>query len=231
MTEISVAAFADSLSGEYQSRFSPAQIAAHAHVAVHQEPGSASVGIYPWHEPGVTGLCVVVDDRPGLLSLISAALAELGLSVHAAEAYTRTTQGGTQQAVDLFWLRDPGGTLRESEARAFAALLDEILRGRPTHHVHPEPAPVRSDLGTTVRFVDDKDGQLTVLEVETDDRSGLLWAITSALYGERVQIVSSRVTTVGSRVHDSFTIVELDGSPIQPGRRFGVQVAVLSAIE
>jgi [protein-PII] uridylyltransferase len=82
-----------------------------------------------------------------------------------------------------------------------------------------------------VRFLEDARGNLSVLEIETGDRSGLLWAITRALFEQQVQIISSRVRTEGGLVHDSFTITELDGSAISPDRRLTIQVALMAAVQ
>jgi UTP:GlnB (protein PII) uridylyltransferase len=69
------------------------------------------------------------------------------------------------------------------------------------------------------------------LEVETDDRSGLLLALAHALFEQNVQIEESEVRTVEGRVYDRFHIVEFDSKPINPARRLEIQVAVLSAIQ
>jgi [protein-PII] uridylyltransferase len=82
-----------------------------------------------------------------------------------------------------------------------------------------------------VRFIENADGNFSTLEVETGDRSGLLLALSQALYNQRVQIVGSQVKTTGQRVFDRFHIVELDNSPISAARRLEIQVAVLSAVD
>jgi UTP:GlnB (protein PII) uridylyltransferase len=86
-------------------------------------------------------------------------------------------------------------------------------------------------MDATVRFLADPTGGLATLEVETTDRSGLLFSLASALFSQHVQIVESEVRTVDARVFDRFRIVELDGTPISSGRRLEIQVAVLNAIE
>jgi [protein-PII] uridylyltransferase len=82
-----------------------------------------------------------------------------------------------------------------------------------------------------VRFIEDDDGALCTLEVETDDRSGLLFTLARALSNQNVSVERSEVNTVNSRVRDRFTLAEQDGSPISEGRRLHIQVAVISAIE
>ena len=91
--------------------------------------------------------------------------------------------------------------------------------------------PTPSSTETVVRFLEGNDGSFTTLEVETGDRSGLLLALSQALFKQRVQIVTSQVKTVNNRVYDRFNIVEFDGSPITPARRLEIQVAVLAAID
>lgn len=228
-SEISVARFAASLPAEYRDRFNAEQIAVHARTSEIRAGSAIAATIFPWSTVGQRALCVVADDRPGLLSLISSALTELGFDVDAAEAYTRHAP---REAVDIFWLRDPEGLVTSDQVGAFVDLVEEILAGRPEKTL-PPPTPVPlapAGLGTTVRFLEDADGALTVLEVETDDRSGLLWTITRALYRQNVQIVGSKIRTEASRVYDKFTIVELDGTLIRNERRLTIQVEVLSAI-
>ncbi len=226
--EMSSRQFAESLPDEYRARFDPSQIAAHAHTAAGHGPGRVAARRFPWHGPGVTGLCVVADDQPGLLSLISSAFAELGFEVDAAEAYTRHVD--PPQAVDVFWVRDPERRLNEARIQAFAELVEEIIAGKRAA-VRRAPRATTAPAGTTVRFIEDSQGHLSVLEIETDDRSGLLWAITHALFELDVQIVASRIHTIEGRVHDRFTIVELDGSPISSERRLAIQVALMTAIQ
>jgi len=226
-SEISVATFAASLPAEYRDRFNAEQIAVHARTSEIRAGSAIAATIFPWSTVGQRALCVVADDRPGLLSLISSALTELGFDVDAAEAYTRHAP---REAVDIFWLRDPEGLVTSDQVGAFVDLVEEILAGRPEKTL-PTPVPLApAGLGTTVRFLEDADGALTVLEVETDDRSGLLWTITRALYRQNVQIVGSKIRTEASRVYDKFTIVELDGTLIRNERRLTIQVEVLSAI-
>ncbi len=236
----------------YRERFAPAQMAAHAHVSAARGGRPAHVSSFPWHDPSLTALCVVAEDRPGLLALISEAFVQVGLDVQAAEAYTRrlsptvasaaphrappnsgTASNGTSEVVDLFWVRRPqGGTITESEVDSLRAHLVDLLSGRraPTEQLeHLGPADLVTE--TTVRFIEGDDGLLNVLEVETDDRSGLLYLLSRALFELQVQITTSQVRTTGKRVYDRFTLLELDGSPIDDSRRLEIQVAVLSAIE
>ena len=232
-----VRAFAATLPESYRRNFDIAAIAAHTKIARERESASANVGSFNSSRVPGSAVCVVADDRPGLLATISAALVLCGLDVIEAEAYTRRVDQGTNEAVDVFWVRhekEQQRKLRVSKEEidllrtTLIGLLDGKLR-RADPSVRPPPTPSSSE--TVVRFIEGSDGVFSTLEVETGDRSGLLLALAQALFQQRVQIIGSQVKTTGTRVFDRFHIVEFDGSPISSTRRLDIQVAVISAVD
>jgi UTP:GlnB (protein PII) uridylyltransferase len=174
-----------------------------------------------------------------LFSHIAAALRLQGFDIVHAEAYTRRLEGGEREVVDLFRLqpqqgRPPLAAPASDVAAAISSTLLDILAGKvapsqaqPT----PQPEPVGTFHDTRVRFIEGEDGALCTLEVETDDRSGLLFTLARALLNQSVSVERSEVSTVNSRVLDRFTLAEQDGTPISEARRLHIQVAVISAIE
>jgi UTP:GlnB (protein PII) uridylyltransferase len=231
-------AFVDSLPKAYADKYDADVVVAHAAVA-NQRGDAVAVGLFG---RAGNGLCVVANDRPGLLSLISASLVVCQLDVHHAEVYTRELGDGRREAVDLFWVRKldapPGSALVQTDAERLQKALVDFIDGRKdpraavdrriAENARPGPAGA-SD--ATVRFVADPNGGLATLEVETTDRSGLLFSLASALFSQHVQIVESEVRTVDDRVFDRFRLVEFDGTPISSARRLEIQVAVLTAME
>jgi len=223
----------------YRKNFDARAMAAHAHVATARGEARVNAGIFPSNRPG-TALCVVAEDRPGLLATISAALVLCRLDVIEAEAYTRRQSGVTDEALDVFWVRHDPPELRKAPVAdehvdALKTTIIGLLEGKVDRGriVEPSarPSATPSAAETVVRFLEASDGSFATLEVETGDRSGLLLALAQALFNQRVQIVSSQVKTNGTRVYDRFSIVELDGSPISPSRRLEIQVAVLTAVD
>lgn len=223
----------------YKRAFDAVTIGSHAAIAARRAGRAAAVGRFESSRGQGDALCVVADDRPGLLATISAALVLSELDVTDAEAYTRRTPAGRFEAVDVFWVRPssaspPGGTGNDGDAAAarVESTLIELLEGKREYRAAPVALPAAGGgHETTVRFIESDAGDLATLEVETGDRSGLLLALANALFAQRVQIVGSEVRTKGGRVFDRFQIVELDGSPIGPERRLMIQVAVLSAVQ
>jgi [protein-PII] uridylyltransferase len=224
----------------YRRAFDMAAITAHARLAEERGQELVNVGSFPSNRAPGTAVCVIARDRPGLLASISAAIVMCDLDVICGEAYTRRSSDGKAEAVDVFWLRHAEAAERKlrvqkPELSALKATLLDLLEGRvdPRNALeHPPPSmPASSAPGTVVRFLESDDGGLATLEVETSDRSGLLHALSRALFEQGVQIVESEVKTINNRVFDRFSVVELDGSSITPARRLELQVAVLSAID
>ena len=96
-----VRAFGATLPESYRRNFDLVAIAAHSKIARERESAPANVGsFFSSRVPG-SAVCVVADDRPGLLATISAALVLCGLDVIEAEAYTRRVVDKTNEAVDV----------------------------------------------------------------------------------------------------------------------------------
>ena len=231
--------FAATLPASYRRNFDARAVHAHRELSSARGPALVRIGPFPSSKPG-TALCVVAEDRPGLLATISAALVLSRLDVIEAEAYTRRQPGHPDEAVDIFWVRhDPPELRREPVSLEDVSVLSETLTNLLTGKVDSatlsepsiRPPATPSSTETVVRFIEAEDGSFATLEVETGDRSGLLLALAQALFKQRVQIISSQVRTTGTRVYDRFSIVELDGSPITTGRRLEIQVAVLTAVD
>jgi UTP:GlnB (protein PII) uridylyltransferase len=233
-----VAAFVESLPRAYAKKYDPEVVIAHAGVSAFRGTEKVAVGLFG---RAGNGLCVVADDRPGLLAIFAASLVACHFDVNHAEVFTRSVPQGGKEAVDLFWVRKldapPGTQLVKADAERLHSVISRFLAGAEDPRVAVEKEAARTAAGprrqvdATVRFVPDQSGGLATLEVETTDRSGLLFSLASALFSQKCQIVESEVHTDEGRVFDRFRLVELDGSPINSSHRLEIQVAVLNAIE
>lgn len=253
--EMSFASFIASMPPDYRSAFDLE--ASRAHEAIVRRRGNHKMHVEIWRELSerVVAICVVGDDKPGLLSCISSALVASQIDVVSAHAYCRTHEDGTIEAVDFLWirrLRASSGTIPPIRAKDILALADAIKRatedsapslglaaGTPIASGTIRTAsPALANLTTkpanqaaaVVRFERDKHGQ-TVLTVEAVDRPGLLLAVTQALFRAGLQIVALRATTERGCAVDRFTLAEVDGSPLQQPRLLTLQTAILSALD
>jgi [protein-PII] uridylyltransferase len=211
------------------------------HAAIVARRAGASVHLEIWQrlpEVGVV-LCVVADDRPGLLSLVSASLVVHDIDVMAVKAYTRThPETGRAEAVDFLWVQRqsaPALPFEQEDVTQISYVLASFIAGESTVNsvLRDDRLPLQAPPTTPTRvtFEGKADDGHDILTIETVDRPGLLLTITGALYRAGVQIVDSDAVTTDGRVADRFTIVERDGKPVSEPRRRAVQKEVLSAID
>jgi [protein-PII] uridylyltransferase len=223
----------------YRASFDAGAIEEHAAIVARRGGFLVYLEIWKRLPDGGVVLCVVADDRPGLLSLISASLVVHDVDIVAIRAYTRThPDTGRAEAVDFVWVqRETALPLRfaQADVARIADVLTAFISGEATvksvlrkDRLAPRALP---DSPTRVTFSDTPGEGPDVLTVETVDRPGLLLTITQALYRAGVQIIASDAATRDGRVADRFTIAERDGTPMGPSRRQAVQKEILSAIE
>ncbi len=236
---LAVASFRDSMPERYRGHFDGGSIQEHAKIVGRRAKLPVHLEIWQRLPNGQVVLCVVADDRPGLLSFISASLVAHEMDVVAVKAYTRThPETGRAEAVDFLWVKRQSARELPFFAQAELARIGNVLttlvsgaatvesilqRGLP--RLRPPSTPPR------VRVEGASGHGPALLTVETGDRPGLLLAITMSLFRNGVQILSSDATTQEGRVVDRFTIAEADGTPLGQARRNTVQNEVLSAIE
>jgi [protein-PII] uridylyltransferase len=228
-------AFASSMPSRYAVLFDPRSIRRHAAVAYRRggRPAHAEV----WRSlPDAAALCVVAEDRPGLLSAIAAALVSHRLDVITALVFSRVAASGEHEAVDLLWVRRATASdtvaIGAEEAVSISEVLSAILSGsisvediasRPPKSAHPDDDVV-------VRFEEaDEDGQ-AVLRVEAADRPGMLLTIAFEVFQQGAQIVRSLVRTADSRAFNRFVLAEFSGAPLSPERRKQICAAVFAAL-
>jgi [protein-PII] uridylyltransferase len=229
--------FEASMPERYRDSFDETAIAEHAGIVARRGKSAAHIEIWRRLPEGVTVVCVVADDRPGLLSRITASLVIHSIDIVSAQAYTRTSPSGGGEAVDLLWLRrmtPAGPTLSEAECVRIGDVLRALVTGElsvdaAVSGARPAPGP-RQAFATRIALDDTGQGQL-LMTIETSDRPGLLLAITRALFRANVQIVGSDASTEKGRVIDRFTLVEIDGSPISEKRRRALQTDMLAAVD
>jgi [protein-PII] uridylyltransferase len=228
----------------------PESIVEHARVVRDRGAHAAHVARVPSRHPEVAELCVVADDRPGLLASIAAAITANRLEVLAAQVYcharrpvaSATPPVGEAEALDVFWVRDrDGGTEGvEHVMPRLARDLDEVCSGRvdasellrarlgsnSPWRERPSPA-----VATEVLFDDRASPSHTVVEVFAKDRPGLLHTLARALHELHLSIAVSKINTEGTRVADVFYVTEAPGTKISPRRHDEVRAALVRAVE
>jgi [protein-PII] uridylyltransferase len=231
-----IESFVRSMPPRYGVLFDPRSIRKHAAIAFGR--GSRPAYAEVWRElPHGAALCIVADDRPGLLSAIAAALVSHRLDVITALVFSRTVASGQTEAVDVLWVRraspDDRAPIGPDEATSLGEVLSAILAGKITVAEiasRSEAASKDQDDTVVVRFDDvDEDGH-AVLIVEAHDRPGILLAIAFEVFQQGAQIVRSLVRTVEARAHNRFVLSEFSGAPLSAERRAQIRAAVFAAL-
>jgi [protein-PII] uridylyltransferase len=229
-----VEVFASSMPSRYRVLFDPRTVRKHAGVSYRRGDRPAHAEVWRSLADGSAALCVVADDRPGLLSAIAAALISHKLDVITALVFSRAEQG---EAVDLLWVRrdspDDAAPIDADEAVSIGEVLSAMLAGSISVDEIASRTPAfkaTDETGVVVRFDDVDDGGLAVLSVEAPDRPGVLLAITFELFQQGAQIARSLVRTARGRAFNSFDLVEFSGAPLSPDRRDQIRAAVLAAL-
>jgi [protein-PII] uridylyltransferase len=241
---VPIDALLESMPDRYLLANAPESSVQHARVVSDRGARSAYLARVTSRHPEAAELCVVADDRPGLLASISAAITASRLEVLGAQVYSRQVEG-RWEAVDIFWVRDrDGGT--EGVEQVLPRLerdVDDLCAGRV------EPCELlRSRTGTaspwrerpspavpTEVIIDDRASpRHTVIEVFAKDRPGLLYALAKAMHELGLSIALSKINTEGTRVADVFYVSELGergGAKVARGPRYGeIHDALVQAV-
>jgi [protein-PII] uridylyltransferase len=205
-------------------------VVAHGEVVAARRERKVHAALVASRHADVAELCVVAEDRPGLLARIAAAITAGRLEVLGAQVYSRTNASGASEAVDIFWVRDRTEGL-EGVERAMPRFLRDLaevcqeegdaavrlLRTRSTSPWRERPSP---RVQTEVVLDDRASPHHTIVEVFAKDRPGLLYQLAQALHDLDLSIAVSKINTEGACVADVFYVQERGGGKVLPGERF-----------
>jgi [protein-PII] uridylyltransferase len=231
------ATFAASMPARYRVLFDQRAIARHAAVALRRGNRPACAEVWRALPDGSAALCIVAEDRPGLLSAIAAALVLHKLDVLTALVFSRSLPSGESEAVDLVWVRRASQTdtdaIGSDESESIGEVLGAIVSGKiSTEQIASQATAPPSEAAPTVfvGFDPVDEDTLASLRVEAPDRPGMLLTITLALFQQGTQIVRSLVRTAGGRAFNRFELVEFSGGILSEERREQVRTAVHAAL-
>jgi [protein-PII] uridylyltransferase len=218
----------------------PRRIAAHLAAIRRLEPRQVLVDVEFNAQLGTCEYAVVThnDLIPGLFSKIAGVMAAGGLQILDAQILTR--KDGI--VVDTFQVTDPDyqGAPPVDRRRAIGDAIASVLTGREAIEevmrrgsrltfgrslpAHRQPTEVRVDNETSDRF--------TIIDVFADDRQGLLYVITNAIFQLRLSVHASRISTRLDQVADVFYVTALDGKKLEdPAQLEAIRSMLLREID
>ena len=161
-------------------------------------------------------------DRAGLFGKISGSLSAVGLNILSARIFTRTDG----IALDTFFVNDArtGNLAAVEQHEKFATLLEKVLNGddvdlaalirRQSSNQPAYQAYAGERLETQIHFDNEVSETRTLVEIQTEDHLGLLYAISQTFIELNVDIAGARIVTERGAAIDSFYVREIDGGKI-----------------
>ncbi|MGH7813997.1 MAG: [protein-PII] uridylyltransferase [Candidatus Binataceae bacterium] len=200
-------------------------------------PGQALVArVRHYPELEFSEFIAVTPDRPGLFSMIAGALTANSLNILSARIVTRTNGA----AMDVFRVSHPEGTgemameeerwlrVERDLERAITGEVNIVDRVAAAHRTGASRKFVRH-VPAEVTIDNRSSEQFTVIDVFTQDRIGLLFAITHTLFNFGLLIHFARISTNGGQALDVFYVSDRVGRKIEDLERMRELRAALIA--
>ena len=173
--------------------------------------------IINWHDRparGYTSLKVCTWDRPGLFTTISGALAATGLNILSARVFSRSDG----IIIDTFFVVNAktGGLAKRAERDKFSKLITQALLPDGDSAFEEQTIVRREDteewqLPTRIRIDTQSVESRTIVEVESEDRLGLLHRISNVLTRHDLNIHVARISTEKGAAIDTFYVRTMSG--------------------
>jgi [protein-PII] uridylyltransferase len=204
---------------------------------------NALAPIITWHnerDRGYTTVKLCTWDRERFFTHVTGCLTAAGLNILAAEILTRFDD----VILDTFFVTDArtGQLANREERDQFELLAQKILTGAPVDlagliaKVRPAPAAYQSLEGeripTLVVFDNAASATRTIVDLQAEDRVGLLYDVARALAELNVNIYLAKILTEKGAAIDTFYIAERDGSKVlDPERQKAIKQRLRQAVQ
>ncbi len=218
----------------------PGRIATQLSAVRRLQPGHVLVEQHFHDGLGTSEYAVVTynDLTPGLFSKIAGVMAAKGLQVLDAQIITR--DDGI--VVDTFQVADPdyAGAPPRERIQEIAESIGSILKGHETIEGLMErnrrlssarriPAARQQ---TEVQIDNETSEHSTIIDVFADDRQGLLYVITHAMFRLGLSVNAARISTRLDQVADVFYVTDMQGNKLQDhGRLDAVRTTIKADID
>lgn len=223
--------FLASMPAAYERAFTRDEVTMHARIVARR--GAALAHAELCQGPSRSLVCVVADDRPGLLALLTDALLVQAVGIRSAQVYCRARPDGATEAVDFLELQagHAGGGFEASELEAFVHTLRELIAEDIQASARPSAAPVARVPAARAYFeLEALRRNQYLLLVEAPDSQGLLHGITSALHAQGVRILSCQIGTEAGTARDRFELAAVSGERLTAVELCDLQLAVLDSL-
>ncbi len=193
----------------------PAEI--ESHVKLYELSRPTGVAAKLEHTGGAWRATIVARDMPFLFASLAGAFSSFGLDILKAEAFSNARG----LILDTFIFADPRRTLElnPSETDRLLDLLRHVATGKTDVRMllknRPQPEAKRVAEAPSVEFDSEACATATLVEINTQDRPGLLYSLATAFSSAACNIDVVLIDTKGSRAIDVFYVAH-QGSKLSP---------------
>lgn len=187
---------------------------------------------------GCSRVKICTWDRAGLFSKLAGSFTAAGLNILSAQIFTRADR----VVLDTFDVTSArtGVLATKEEQEKFDQLLCKALVG----HVDFDPLIARQKvanplyqslegerIATEIVFDNDTSERCTVIDVETEDRVGLLYTLSQTMSELGLDISIAKISTEKGAAMDSFYVTELNGEKVlAPHRQHSIEARLRTAL-
>ena len=178
-----------------------------------------------WHnqlDRGCNAVKICTWDRAGLFCKIAGSLSAAGLNILSAQIFTRSDG----IVLDTFYVNDAktGNLAGADQRESFEEVINKALTGdeldfqaliarrkitRPVYQAY-----LGERIATRIGFDNESSDTRTVMEIEAEDRIGLLYAISQQLSELELDISAAKISTERGAAIDTFYVRELNGTKV-----------------
>lgn len=196
-----------------------------------ERPDQALMPTLEWRSFPVQGfsrVTICTWDRLGLFSKICGSFALAHLNILSAHIYTR----GDHVALDEFQVCDSqlGAVADEKAIQRANAVIERVLTNHETIDFHALLKRMRAaqhkipgirevTIPTLVLIDNETSGKRTIIEVQAENRLGLLYTITGTLSEMSVDISFAKISTEKGAAIDTFYVQDYEGNKITDEKR------------
>jgi [protein-PII] uridylyltransferase len=226
----------ESLGDRYYLAFTSEQIALHLECLTEAKESGLAIRATSYEETSMSGVVICTRDRQGLFALLAGSFASQLIDVNGAALFTRPDG----YVIDYFTVSEARRRrpLTRSEVDAVKTVLKSVLlEGHPVKDcvesarrrlfalMQPRvPVPTRVD------FDNETSKTHTVIDVQTGDRTGLLYDMAHSIAESGLDITTARISTDARRVRDSFYVTKDRSKITEPQTLDHIRNALVHAI-
>jgi [protein-PII] uridylyltransferase len=222
------AAFLKGFPVRYLRTHPPAEI--ESHVKLYELSRPTGVAAKLEHSGGAWRATVVARDRPFLFASLAGAFSSFGLDILKAEAFSNARG----LILDTFVFADPRRTLElnPSETDRLLDLMRHVATGKTDVKMllknRPQPESKRVAEPPSVEFDSEACATATLVEINAQDRPGLLYSLATAFSSAACNIDVVLIDTKGRRAIDVFYVAH-QGSKLSPETQETLKARLLAA--